>query len=359
MAMNKFIFLSLISFSFFQAEACTGIKMIAKDNSFVHGRTLEFGMVIDLSLAYIPAGVDFASSTDKGEGLKYKSKYASVGAIAFDQLAILDGMNEKGLAVGAFYFPTFAEYAPLTAENQSKALSPIDFTNWLVTQFATVEEVKAALSDVSIVPTVGKGWGSTPPPFHYVVYDKSGKCLVIEPIKGKLVSYDNDLGVITNSPPFDWHITNLRNYLNLNPYNAKPLELRNLDLKPLGQGTGLLGLPGDFTPPARFVRATLYSTQAIPVPSHVEAVPQAFHILNQFDIPLGSVRQKEDGTTASEFTQITTVRDPQNLKIFFKTYDEQLIKEVDLSQLKGNSIKKFKIDGKFSPENLTQKLTNN
>jgi choloylglycine hydrolase len=46
---------------------------------------------------------------------------------------LLDGLNEAGLAVGAFYFPTFAEYTPVTPDNQNKGLSPNDFPNWLLT----------------------------------------------------------------------------------------------------------------------------------------------------------------------------------------------------------------------------------
>ena len=54
-------------------------------------------------------------------------------------------MNEKGLAIGSFYFPTFAKYAEITNDNRAKALSPVDFPNWILTQFATVGEVRSAI----------------------------------------------------------------------------------------------------------------------------------------------------------------------------------------------------------------------
>lgn len=320
-------------------QACTGIKLTANDASIVHGRTLEFGMKIDTSIVVIPRGYQFQGTTPQGPGMAYKAKYAAAGAIAFDNMAIMDGMNEKGLAIGIFYFPGYAEYAKITAENQSKALSPIDFSNWIVTNFATIDEIKEALPNVVIAPTVYKDWGNTAPPFHYIVFEKSGKSLVIEPIAGKLVTHDNPLGVLTNSPTFDWHMTNLRNYINLTPFNVKPLKVNGIELTPFGQGSGMVGMPGDFTPPSRFVRAAIYSITATPSENAREAVLQAFHILNQFDIPVGVVKEKEGNVIYSDYTMITAVRDPQSLQFFFKTYEDQTIRMVDL--------KKFDFDAKI------------
>ncbi len=42
-----------------------------------------------------------------------------------------------------------------------------------------------------VAPTLLPGWPPTVQPFHWIVYDKSGKSLVIEPIGGKLVVTDN------------------------------------------------------------------------------------------------------------------------------------------------------------------------
>lgn len=312
-------------------QACTGIKLRAKDGAIVHGRTLEFGVKVDTSIAVFPRGYAFQSTTPTGPGYSYNSKFAAVGAIAFGNMAILDGMNEMGLAVGTFYFPGYADYAVISPENQSKALSPIDFPNWIVCSFASVDEVKKALDSVVIAPTVIPQWGKTaPPPFHYIVYDKSGACLVIEPIGGKLVTYDNPIGTFTNSPTFDWHMTNLRNYINLTPFNVNPYKVDGLELAPFGQGAGLVGLPGDFTPPSRFVRAAIFSMTAVPSANADAAVFQAFHVLNQFDIPVGSAREKEKGVTAFDYTLITSVKNPQSLRYYFRTFDDQTIRFVDL-----------------------------
>jgi choloylglycine hydrolase len=344
------------------ALACTGIMLRNADGSVVHGRTVEFGVEIDASLAVVPRGIAFTGTTPQGTGMRYSAKYAVVGVFAYTTVAIADGLNEKGLAAGAFYFPGFARYAELTAANTDKAVSPIEFTNWLLTQFATVTEARAAIErgDVVVAPTAIDGWGTAPPPLHYVVYDRTGASIVVEPIDGRLDVSDNPIGVITNSPDFGWHMTNLRNYLALQPENATPLTIEGVQLSPLGQGTGLLGLPGDFTPPARFVRAVAFTMAATKSPDSWAGVRQVFHILNNFDIPVGAIRETRAGQTAYDFTQMTVVRDPQTLRYYWTTYDDQSIKVIDLSTpglTEGKMVRILSVGGDQNVRNLTQNLS--
>ncbi len=340
------------------AFACTEIKLIAKDGSVVHGRTAEFGVKIDFSLLEIPRNYAFTGSTPSGAGMSYTSKYGAIGVMAFDTPGVMDGLNEKGLAVGVFYFPNYAEYAEITDENISQALSPIDFSNWLLTQFASVDEIPEALAGVVIAPTVINGWGPTPPPFHYIVIDKTGKSLVIEPIGGKLIVHENPLGIITNSPTFDWHMTHLTQFINLTPYNVSPITAGGVKFIPFGEGSGLVGLPGDFSPPSRFVRAAIFSLTAIPSPTSPESVLQAFHILNQFDIPLGAIRSVEHGVTYTDQTLATTVRDPQTLRYYFRTYEDQSIKMADLNKFDLNApkLKRTAITGKQPIQDISGSL---
>jgi choloylglycine hydrolase len=284
-------------------------------------------------LIYVPRGFSFTAQTPRGTGLTYKAKYAALGVIAFDEPAIVDGMNEKGLSVGVFYFPHYAGYADASAQN---ALSPLDFSNWLITQFASVDEIKRALPSVSIVPTVYKQWGPAAPPFHYVVYEASGRCIVIEPVAGQLVVHDNPLGVVTNSPTFDWHLTNLNNFVHLSPFNVAPKRIAGVDFVPFGQGSGMIGLPGDFSPPSRFVRAALFSLDALATPDNRTAVLQAFHLLNQFDMPVGIIREKVGAVLRTDRTLATAVRDPKSLTYYFRTYEDQSIRSVDLKKFDPN-----------------------
>src|SRR3990167_4897413 len=122
--------------------SCTGMQLKAKDNTYVNGRTIEFGINLDLAGLVIPRNYAFHGTLPDGSnGLIYQSKYAVVGGGMFGETAVADGVNEKGLSVGDFYFPGYAVYATLTPENKKRALSPTEFSNWILTQFATVNEV--------------------------------------------------------------------------------------------------------------------------------------------------------------------------------------------------------------------------
>ncbi len=321
------------------ALACTGVMLKTSDGSFVHGRTVEFGVKLESSIAVVPRGHAFVGKTPRGDGLRYTAKYAAVGAVAFTDVKLLDGLNEQGLAVGAFYFPDFAAYTPVTEANQTKGLSPGDFPNWLLTQFSLVAEAREAIErgDVIITPTVIDHWGPEAPPFHYVVYDRTGASIAIEPVGGRLVIHDNPLGVMTNSPSFDWHMTNLRNYISLEPRNAAPVRIAGQSFSQLGQGSGMVGLPGDFTPPSRFVRAAIFSQTAVPSSTAQGGVEQVFHILNNFDIPVGVSREVSDGVVHSDYTMLTIARDPQSLRYYYKSYDDQTIRMIDLKQVDLNA----------------------
>jgi choloylglycine hydrolase len=314
------------------AQACTGIRLIAKDGGVVAARTLEFGFDMHSEVMVIPAGTTLTGSLpDDGKGISYKTKYGFLGANAEGLTAIVDGINDQGLYVGLFYFPGYASYSDATKDNAARAMAPHEYANWLLGNFANVEEVKANFDKIVLVPVVVDAIEQAAP-VHFVVHDRTGKSVVIEPLNKSLKIYDNPLGVMANSPTFDWHMTNLRNYVNLTATNVPPIDLGGIKLAQFGQGSGLRGLPGDFTPPSRFVRAVAFSQSAIPSDTAPQTVLQAFHILNNFDIPFGAVREVDNGQIHAESTTWTSASDLKNLRWYFKTYGDQSIHSVDLAK---------------------------
>jgi choloylglycine hydrolase len=321
---------------FHSAPACTGIRLIAADGTVVHARTLEFGIDLRSNVIVVPRGYARIGTTPDGkQGLKWKAKYASLGANGVGLPFVFDGLNERGLAVGTFYFPTTAKYMPYRAADAQKTIAPWEVGSWLLENFATVDEVKANIATVVVPEVVFKAWGFAPPA-HYVVHDATGKSIAIEYVRGKLNVHDNPLGVMTNSPAFDWHMTNLRNYVNFSPVNVPPVQLGPVKLAPFGQGSGMLGLPGDFTPPSRFVRAVAFSQSAPPSKTGNEAVLQAFHLLNNFDIPKGAARDRqkdEHGNVEADYTLWTSANDLKAKRFYFRTYQNSQIRMVDLTKL--------------------------
>ena len=114
--------------------------------------------------------------------------------------------------------------------------------------------------------------------------------------------YENPVGVLTNNPPFPFHLTNLQNYMHLTPNPPKNRFAPALDLSPYGQGMGTMGLPGDASPASRFVRAVFCKWNSEQPESEEASVTQFFHILDNVAMVSGTVRTPEnklDKTTYS------------------------------------------------------------
>ena len=316
-------------------DACTGIRISTTNGDIFRGRTMEFAVPLPSDVIVIPRGWDFTGTTvSGGEGLEWTSELAAVGVNGFGLPLLADGVNEDGLSAALFYFANYVGYQE-EPYDKSSVLGPHQLVTWILTSFSSVEEVRESIDRV-VVPAVSVPAFGSVPPLHYIVMDRSGDCMVIEHINGELVVYDNPLGVITNSPSFDWHITNLDSYVNLSPMNAPPFEMDGIEIRELGMGSGLLGIPGDFTPPSRFVQAVFFSKSAVPVEDCDDAVLQVFHILNQFDIPPGSSRVTWD-ESGDDFvfdqTLWSSVSDLSRCRYYFRTHDNGRIRMVDLEAL--------------------------
>jgi choloylglycine hydrolase len=339
------------------APACTGITIKPKDGSIIFARTLEFGMDLKSNILIVPRGQEYVGTPPGNKpGLRWKSKYGIIGTNAFDMPVIVDGLNEKGLSVGLFYFPGFAKYQEVKTADFSKALAPWELGSFLLGTCSDVKEAVAAAKSVRVGAVVQKNMGFVPP-VHYIVTDAGGKSVVLEYVGGELKAHANPFGVMTNAPTFDWHMTNLSNYVTMSDKNVEKVDLGGKEIKGLGQGSGMLGLPGDFTPPSRFVRAVAFSKSALPVEKAKDGVLQAFHILNQFDIPKGSARGIYQGKEVSDYTLWTSAADLKNMRYYFRTFDNSRIRMVDMKamDLDAKEIRAISMKGEEQIEDVSAK----
>ncbi|MEI8341620.1 MAG: choloylglycine hydrolase family protein [Verrucomicrobiota bacterium] len=341
------------------AQACTSFLLVAKDGSKAYGRTLEFGVDLKSQVTMLPRGMAMAGSLPQAQqGMHWTSRYAALGMNGFGLPIIVDGLNEKGLAGGMLFFPGYAKYVPAKDAPKAKAIGSWEFLAWALTNFSTVAEVKQAVSagDVVIADTVQTDLGVAPP-LHYTLHDATGASVVIEPIDGKLVITDNPFTVLTNSPDIVWHQTNLRNYTTITPGFPKPLKVMGQSLTPFSTGAGMRGLPGDQSSPARYVQAVaLVSTLQTPT-NALENIRNAEHILNHFDLTNGSTGEYSglNGQGTFELTFWTAISDMSNLRFYFKTYDNQHLRSVDLKDfdLNAKTAKYLPTSQPFAPEKLT------
>lgn len=327
------------------AYACTGITLKAKDGAVVYGRTLEWG-AFDLKsrVIIIPRGQEFTGTTPDGKsGLKWKAKYGVVAIDALEKILIADGLNEKGLAIGLFYHPGYAAYQEYDPTQANRSIAATDVAQLLLTTCANISEVRRALQNVRVVPVVEKALGF-PAPVHFIATEPSGKAIVIEYLNGELRIFDAPLGVITNSPSYNWHMTNLRNYINLSPVALPGKKIEDLEFTPLGAGSGMIGLPGDFTPPSRFVRAVAFSKTARPTENGDETVYEIFRILDNFNVPLGAAEgsdQVQSTIGMRSATIWTSASDTMNKVLYYHTQHNRRVRMVDLKKIDFKSLREI------------------
>ena len=349
-----FAIAGILLFSVTKADACTEILVKAKDASVVNVRSMEFEVDLKSALNVQPRGAEFTSIVNgKAIGLKWTNKYGFVYMNAMGYPVALDGLNEAGLSFGALYLPGFTQYQTVPVGEESKGLWNLEVGLWILGNFSTVEEVRAAVSSVYVCQNATIGVS----PLHYNITDASGKSIIIEYTSQGLQVFDNNAGVLTNSPPYDWHMANLRNYLNLSPNNPDSTSFDNEYFAPIGQGAGLVGLPGDWSPPSRFIKTAIMSHYALEPNNAPEAVNFALHFINGVDIPKGVSRINSKGKSEYDYTQWIVVRDLTNRKYMFRTYDNLQVRSIDLNKLdfsKGAKKSVIQINGGDGIIDITQ-----
>ena len=343
-----------------KASACTSIVLKADDGAVVYGRTMEWG-AFDLNsrVAIAPRGYEFQGHTPDGKpGYRWEARYGVVALDALEKDYFTDGMNEKGLVVGVLYLPGFAEFQPYDPSKASISMGSLDLANYVLTKFSTVDEVREGLKKIRVVPIPEPAIGNIPAPIHLTVIEKSGKAIVVQYLKNGLRIFDNPLRVLTNAPSFDWHMTNLRNYINLSAVSLPTKKIEDLDFAPIGAGSGFLGIPGDYTPPSRFVRAVAYTQTARKTPDGDETVYEVFRILDNFNLPLGSAEGPDSRTELLKgmrsSTIWTTAADTKNLKLYYHTQHNRKVRMVDLKRIDFSTnkavITRFPLDKQKSQE---------
>lgn len=353
-----FIFSSIIL-------ACTGITIKTTDNKMIQARTIEYGEGnLNSQLVISPRGKEYQSLTPEGkfEGHKWKAKYGFVGASLITDMFIGEGINEAGLNAGLFYFPHYGSLTKYTKNIASKSIVDMQFVSWILSNFSTVEEVKEGIKKIKVVNIANDENGNPLPTAHWRVADAKGGNIVIEIINnGEVKIYENKVGVLTNSPDYDWQIKNLNNYINLYAGNAKNYSVNGQEIFSFGAGTGAMGLPGDITPPSRFVRAFYFLTTMKPATTTKEAINEAIHILNNFDLPIGVEYPAEHKSYIPKdlpsATQWTAISNLDEREFYYKTMYNSQIRKVDLKKIDFSTVKYTVLLLDEKPEENIQEIT--
>lgn len=353
-----FVLALILCTGWLSVKACTDFRLTAKDGTVLITRSMEFAVDMKANLRTVHREQSFSNTTPTGKpGLSWQAKYGYLYLDAFDIPMVVDGMNEVGLSFEALYLPGETTYETVADGKEANALAYYRMGDWILGNFKTIAEVKAALSNIIVFAEKIKGLGDMIFPLHFIIYDATGKSIVLEYIDGKPHVYDNQLGVATNAPTYDWHVTNLRNYTNLTPHAPKPISIAGITFNATGQGSGMLGLPGDVSPPSRFVKTAVLLASVVPANDATQAINLAEHIINNVDIPMGLVRETEaNGSTINEFTQWVVFKNLTKREFFYRTYNNLSLQKIELERLdfsKDAHALKMSISGPAYVNNVT------
>lgn len=315
---------------------CTNISFprSGKNCSLISGRTWDWAERYPTKVTFVPRGQSFPA-IERPEEIEWENELAFVGVSyqpADGRIRIFyDGINEAGLSASGLSL--FCSEYP-EPEPGKQLLYNNNLVSYVLSSFRTVEEAENGLSQLSItraVPDISRN-------LHYIISDASGSHLVVEFIDGKMKTYTTSLGVLTNDPPYEWHLANLSLYEQLS-LTDKQNSLCGVELG----GSGQLGIPGDPTPQSRFVRAEFFSKTRFYPRNTQQSIGEARQILQTLSVPAGTVYLREYPGIYS-WTQWSVIRDHTNRSYYFYTDFNSNLYAIHLNELDLNSQELKQID---------------
>lgn len=327
---------------------CSSISWESKDGKHLWGRNFDFNRIAQgTGVTYVPAGLEYYTiGSELENNLEDKHKttatYAAMGMGAYVMKptpVLYEGVNEYGLMGGQLYYRDFAKYAEENPEGKDE-VQPAYVVTHVLTHCKSVEDVKKLFKDEMIVKKVGI-FGKIPD-VHWYYSDATGASVVVEIDEQGLHLFDDNLGVLTNSPNYMWHWNHMLEYADLQPKDLMNQSLNGKKLNPCYSGTGMTGLPGDWSSPSRFVRLAMMHEYGEKGKDEKQAVSRTFRLLQNVAFPLGLIEVGDTSDIGKHDTDIskydysvyTAVMCAESKKYYWHTYDDMEIHSVSFDDFK-------------------------
>ena len=277
-----------------KSKACTRVVYKGPNNTILTGRTMDFSTEIPANQWIFPRGIKRNGEVGKNS-IEWVSKYGSLGVSTWD-IAIADGMNEKGLVANLLWLVE-SEYPAFNKEGEKKGMAISLWAQYVLDNFATVAEAvyelrKESFAIVSdFIPGTDKF-----ATVHLSISDATGDNAILEYINGKLViHHDPSYTVMTNDPPYEQQLAIAKYWENI---------------------PGKTFLPGSVTAADRFVRASFF-IKSIPQTDNTRvAVAGVFSVIRNVSVPYGF---EIEGFPNLSTTRWRCVADQKELVYYFET----------------------------------------
>lgn len=299
---------------------CTAVTYQSEHCYF--GRNLDLHYSYDERITITPRNFPFHFKT---AGLSLDRHYAMIGmATTIDGYPLYyEASNEKGVSMAGLNFPGNAIFKPF---DESKTnISPYEFIPYILGQCKNMTEVRTLLSKMNLVDIP---FSSDLPlaPLHYMIAHEE-EAITIEAVEEGLKIYDNPVGVLTNNPPFPYHLQRLQDFMHVTSRPPENLFSPKIDLRPDSLGIGSMGLPGDYSSNSRFIRAAFVKLNSPAPASEMESVHQFFHILSSVFQPKGCSLVD---TGQYEYTIYSSCINADKGVYYYRTYENSEIHSVKM-----------------------------
>ena len=297
---------------------CTAICY--RSNNSYFGRNLDLHCGYGESVVITPRNYEIKMRCD----MPIKSHYAMIGmaTVVNDFPLYYEAMNEEGLSMAGLNFPETAVYYEF--EEGKKNITPFELIPWILAKCSCIDEAKTLLGKINLV-NIDFSEQLPLSPLHWMISDK--KCsIVAEPLKDGLKIYDDPFEILTNNPSFEFHQTNVSNYMGLSTGHAISRFEKRIPVKNYSLGMGALGLPGDYSSASRFIRALFVKENSVSEHNEKSNVNQFFHILNSVAMPKGCVKTAE----GFEYTRYSSCCNADTGNYYYTTYDDLEIRAVNI-----------------------------
>ena len=309
---------------------CTAITFSRKD--FYFGRTLDLERSYGEEVVISPRNLSL--SFRQMPTLEHHHAIIGMAHVADGYPLYYDALNEAGLCMAGLNFPGFAQYK-VSTEGKDNVAS-FEFIPYVLGQCGCVGDVRKLLPRLHLTQTpFSTEFPVTP--LHWIIADQM-ECITVEAMADGIRIHENPVGVLTNNPPFDDQMFQLRNFMHLSSNPPHNHFSSDLDLKPYSRGMGAIGLPGDLSSQSRFVRAAF--TKLNSLCTEKESISQFFHIMDTVSQTRGCCRL-ENGSC--EITQYTSCCNANQGIYYYTTYGNRRISAVDLHgvDLEGERLFRF------------------
>ena len=303
---------------------CTAISYVGSSHFFGRNLDLEYGYREQVVIT--PRHYPFHFRC----GYLLPHHYAMIGmaTVANGEPLYYEATNERGLSIAGLNFPESAVYHPKTADKDN--IAPFELIPWILGQCDCVAQVKKLLQRMHVwaLPYSREFPLS---PLHWMISDKDSS-IVVEPRADGLKVYDNPVGVLTNEPPFPYHMHRLKDFMQLSPAQAKN-RFPGFELKPYSNGMGALGMPGDWSSQSRFVKTAFLRMNSVCSDTEDDCISQFFHILDSVAHPRGCVAMENDAKEMQyEITIYSSCCNTDTGIYYYKTYNNNQISAVHMKK---------------------------